>query len=87
MLGREKFKEFFPELPVRIVFGLDREEGKNNIIYFKIRNKCKLHNVKLESTQLLVDFSRGSATLGVHDIDSYEDFAEIEKRYERWQEK
>lgn len=48
MLSREKFEEFFPELPVRIVFGLDREEGKNNIIYFKIRNKCKLHNVKLE---------------------------------------
>lgn len=43
--------------------------------------------MKLESTQLLVDFSRESATLGVRDIDSYEDFAEIEKRYERWQEK
>lgn len=35
MLSREKFEEFFPELPVRIVFGLDREEGsitvKNNL--------------------------------------------------------
>lgn len=35
MLDREKFEEFFPELPVRIVFGLDREEGsitvKNNL--------------------------------------------------------
>nr|WP_313963991.1 hypothetical protein [uncultured Peptostreptococcus sp.] len=28
MLSREKFEEFFPELPVRIVFGLDRKEGK-----------------------------------------------------------
>lgn len=78
MLSREKFEEFFPELPARIVLELDRE-GKNNFIYsFKVRNKCKVY---------LFDSGREGSTLSVHDINSYEDFVEIEKRYERWQEK
>lgn len=78
MLSREKFEEFFPELPVRVVFELDKEEGKNNFLYFfKIKNKHKLH---------IVDFGREGAALSVHDIGSYEDFVKIEKEYERWQE-
>lgn len=79
MLDKETFEKFFPSLPVRIVVGLDRECNKNNIIYFKIKNKCKLDNVKYSTTKLLIDFSRDSATLGVHDINSYEEFIGIEK--------
>lgn len=78
MLSREKFEEFFPELPVRVVLKLDKEEGKNNFLYvFKIKNKSKLH---------IADFGREGTALSVHDISSYEDFVKIEKEYERWQE-
>ncbi|MDY6232808.1 hypothetical protein [Peptostreptococcus porci] len=87
MIDKEKFDEYFDELPARVVIGLDRKDDKNNIIFFKIRNKGKLENVKLNSTQLLIDFSRDTATLGVHDINSYEEFIEVKSKYERWKDK
>lgn len=85
-MKREEFNILFKNLPTRIVWGLDREDNKNKIIFFEINSKIKLENVKFISTQLLIDFSRVSATLGVHDINSYEDFIKYDKKYDRWRE-
>lgn len=71
-------------LPSRINFLLYRVEGKNTIVFKKMKTTCKLENVKFENTQALI-LSGVATSIGVKDIESYEQLdTELNQMQRRW---
>lgn len=70
--------------PDRIVITLYNKDKELSIIFHKIKNTCKLENLKLDSATPF--FWEGtSAVLGVHDVESVEELGKLLNEYQdKW---